>query len=111
MRKFKVMGKRIVQIATCAFMLVMTLNIKVLASEKPIFISGTERLVSDLLKYLVGGAALLTGFLLVVQGYKWNLADEQEKPRQQKKFFTILFVGVGIVLSTAIVTWVFSYYV
>lgn len=84
-------------------------SMKALAS-KPKFITGTEQMVSDLTGWLMGLAAAITGVLLIKTGYQWNIAIEEEKAKHKKNFFTILVVGVAIILAVPIVNWVFGYY-
>lgn len=79
-------------------------------AEEPVFISGTKKLVSDLTKYLMGMVAAVTVIYLIITGYQWNMATEEEKPKFKKKAFWTLIVGVGILVASGVVSWVFGYY-
>lgn len=80
------------------------------AASKPKFVTGTEKLVSDLTTWLTAGAAAVTVVLLIKVGYQWNIADVEEKVKYKKNFFMTLVIGAAITLASAIVTWLFSYY-
>lgn len=79
-------------------------------AAEPIFISGTKKLVNDLTKYLMGIVAIVTVLYLIITGYQWYMATEEEKPKFKKKAFWTIVVGVGILIASGVVSWVFGYY-
>lgn len=85
------------------------MGMNVFASE-PTFVSGTRKLISDLTLYLVGLVAAVTTICLIWTGYQWNMASDEEKPKYNKKAKHTLFVGVGIMIASGVVSWVFGYY-
>ncbi len=115
MKKIKKRGKKleeqIKKISALAGMVLLEgmMRLSVYAAE-PQFVTGTKNLVADMTKYLLGAVAAVTGALLIKNGYQWNMAGEEEKPKHKKTFVSTLFIGVAILISGSLVTWIFSYY-
>lgn len=107
--EFKKKLKEKIKYLLTSISMFMLMGMHVFASE-PVFVSGTKKLVADATKYGLALVAAVTTILLIISMYQWNIASEEEKPKFKKKSITTVAVGVGILISGGIITWVFSYY-
>lgn len=76
----------------------------------PSFITDTQRLLNDILTWLIAldipATAVICGIIL----FKKLNADEQEGALHMKRLKTTLICGVGILIVSALIKLVFSYY-
>ena len=100
MKKIKKRGKKleeqIKKISALAGMVLLEgmMRLSVYAAE-PQFVTGTKNLVADMTKYLLGAVAAVTGALLIKNGYQWNMAGEEEKPKHKKTFGILHHLKLG----------------
>lgn len=78
--------------------------------SKPIFITGTEKLIADLQPWFIGLVAGVVGIVLLINGFKWYFANEQEKPMYIKTMKISVVIGAFLIGVGAFVPWLFSYY-
>lgn len=77
---------------------------------KPKIVSGTENLIADATKWIMGGLTAIVVLAILISGVKWFFAEEEERPRHVKSIKRFFIMGVFLLLVDVLVAFVFSYY-
>lgn len=101
--------KKVITTASLMFGLVMMYGMNAYASE-PKIISGTKKLAEDATKWLTGIIAVITVAVALWKGFKWQTADEEEKPRAFKGVKNTIIIGVVLTCISGLITVVLGYY-
>ena len=102
--------KRIRNVLSVMVMLLAFGSVAYASGGEPALVSGTKRLLSDVITWLIGLEVVITSVLAIWRGIEWQKADEQEKPRKKKSFMGVIIIGVMIITVTTLVPFIFSYY-
>lgn len=82
----------------------------VYAGTDPKLATGTKSLIADATKILTGLVAGATVLFALINGFKWQAAADEEKPKHQKAVKNTLVIGTILTCISGLVTWIFSYY-
>lgn len=115
MKKIKKIKSKIIAFLSTAGVVCMHCSLNILAATNKIkdskLYTGTEALLKDATIAAVAIEAAVTAFHVVRHGITLQNANEQEAPAIKKKMISTVIIGVIVILATAIVSLVFSYYI
>lgn len=85
-------------------------KVSVMALAEPIIVSGTKKLASDALSWIIGISSVAGVAWLGWHIFLWYTAGDNDKPAEAKKCKHIVIGIVAVVLVEVIVKLVLSYY-
>lgn len=114
----KKMKEKVFCIVMLTYFFVCNMTINVLAGEPEAttgfkdtkLYTGTTKLINDASTAALGIEAAVVALLEIIEGIKYQMADDQEKPRHVKSMKSTLFIGILIMCVTGLVKVVFGYY-
>lgn len=109
MKKLVEKVRKGMMMASIAFM-TLPMNVYAGGLKDTPLVKGSIALLKDATPILLGVEAAIIVVLLIIEGIKYQSADDQEKPRHLKNMKAIFGIGIFIVCVTTLVPAIMSYY-
>ena len=103
-------NKRLKCRSSIALMTSVLLGTMPVFAGQPQIVTGTLNLVSAVTLILAGCVAAVTIVFVLINGFKMQTCEEEEKIKYKKQIKNVIIIGVFLVTISGTIGWIFSFY-